>query len=100
MKLIVIFILAYIVTIYFRKKLIIKFSQSEKLIYYQLAVILTIIGAFIVSLVASLIETFVFNVHGLGNGIAIISIIYFLFSMPKLCVNENGRYFLKTNDNT
>lgn len=85
-------IIVNFIVFYSRKFLLRKFIIKGKLIYYMLSFIQMLLGLVVISTLAHFeVDLLVFN-----KALMIISIFYFLFSTPKLHVDENGKYFLNT----
>ncbi len=89
---VLIIIISTIILYFLRRFFINKFINSEKLFYYVLSIIIVFVGLILAAILAS----FDNDMKDVNKTISIISFLYFLFSTPKLHVDQNGRYFLKS----
>lgn len=78
-----------------RKKLIAKFNDSHKVIYYVVSLIIIIAGSITNGVLLVLLDMELLDSSGLGKIVAMIAFGYFFLTHPKIYVNQNGDYSLK-----
>lgn len=94
MSVIIWIVLVFVFNIVLRKMILKKFELSSRVIYYQVSVVFNLLITLALVILLRVSDATVFNNSGIGNLLAIISIIYFLVTHRRIYLDRNGKYQL------